>query len=490
LNDGTGTFTNVTATHFPVLTLNSFSSAAADVDADGDLDLFFSDSGATTFGGTGGQTRLFINDGTGHFANETAARMPAVNIVAAVDLNVADVDGDFDIDVMVVSRDGSPSKMFKNDGRGFFVEAPLPSDGSGTYEYEIGDVDGDSDADVFVIGVSGLTEGTFVNDGTGTFTLGVGTVVGNASSDDNDAALGDVDSDGDWDCAVAALSTAERFFLNNGAGVFTFQAGFVTAFVDSSMDGEFADVDDDGDLDYLSAVGESGAFQNRIYINTSATAADNDAPTFRLPAYGPQTPFGPLMVRVGVRDVMATDGDPEYQSVTLHWTVGGVPGSAPMTWAGADLFQALMPGGAQGVPITLYAECTDRAGNLGTSATAAFSPLAFPPVVLSVTTTGVGDVTITLDAPMQAFAEEYVLVSAATNLPLGAGPFLGLGADALLWFNLPFGVAPFHYFLDVNGHLASSFPAGTLPLGLTLDARAVTFPLGPPQLSNLVRRSF
>jgi hypothetical protein len=493
LNDGSGVFTDATATHFPTITLNSFSSSAADVDADGDLDLAFTDSGASTFGGAGGLARLFINDGTGHFTDETATRMPSTTVVGAVDADFADVDGDFDLDLFVVSRDGTPSKLYLNDGTGVFTTSatPLPPDGTGTYEYEIGDVDGDLDADVFVVGISGLTEGTFVNDGSGVFTTGVGAVVGNLSSDDNDAALGDLDDDGDLDCIVGALSTSERVFFNNGSGTFTYAAGSITAFVDSSLDGELADVDGDGDLDYLSAVGESGAFQNRLYINTSATAADTHPPTFRLPPLSSTTAFGNIVVRVGVMDVMTTDGDPRYGSVVLNWTVSGVPGSAPMTWAGRDLFQAVIPGVPFGAPVVLSATCVDRAGNIGTSSNLSFTPAGFPPSTLTVTTTGVGDCTVAISAPALPFAEEFVVVSAYTTAPVGTGPFVGLGLDAFLFLQLPIGTPPLHHVLDGFGQISTTFPAGSVPIGATFDARGILLPpLGIPQLTNIVRRTF
>ena len=43
------------------------------------------------------------------------------------------------------------------------------------------------------------------------------------------------------------------------------------------------------------------------------------------------------------RDIMASDTDPAYQSVTLSYTVNAVPGSVPMRWVGADLFRGVIP---------------------------------------------------------------------------------------------------------------------------------------------------
>jgi hypothetical protein len=257
------------------------------------------------------------------------------------------------------------------------------------------------------------------------------------------------------------------------------------------MDGELADVDGDGDLDYLSAVGESGAFQNRVYINTSATAADTVAPLFRIPTYSAATPFGDVRVRVGIKDALMTEGDPRYQSVVLNWTVAGVPGSAPMKWAGFDLFQAVIPGVPSGAAVSFTVSCTDREGNVGLSVPTNFSPAGLAPLLLSVSTTGVGDVTITLTGPGQAFVEEFVVVSSLTYGAVGTGPFLGLGPDALAFLSLPFGFAPFHGAFNASGVSSASFPAGTIPAGLTLDARGFSLPAGTlPQLSNIVRKTF
>jgi hypothetical protein len=487
LNSGAGVFTDVTSTHLPTMTLNSFAVVAGDIDRDGDLDLIFTNSGTTTFGGTGGQTRCYVNDGAGHFADQTAARLPVLNVTSVVDADLVDFDNDFDLDLIVVSRDGSPSRLFLNDGSGVFVNGTLPADGTGTYEYATGDVDGDLDADIFVVGQSGLAEGVFVNNPLGTFALAAGAVVGNLSSDDNDASLGDIDNDGDFDVALAALSTAERILVNNGAGVFTYNAALITAFTDSSLDGEFADVDDDGDLDFVTAVGESGAFQNRIYMNATGVP-DTIAPLFRLQALGASTPAGSIPVIVAIKDIMATDCDPHYQSVTLNYTVNAVPGSTPMRWAGADFFRGVIPFAPVGAPVTYSVTAVDRAGNGATSTTVAFTPGVNPPSpVLVIQTTGVGDVGITLYSPSNPFAEEFLLVSTVVPAVLGSGPLLGLNMDAFSIVLLPAGAPPLHDYLNGAGLQQTYFGPGSLPPGFTFDARGVIIAAPAPLLTNLLR---
>ena len=75
---------------------------AGDVDLDGDLDLVLADWGpGNNMTNDGGVTRLWINDGTGRFTDVTAARMPSLKVRFSWDLEVADVDNDHDLDVLV-----------------------------------------------------------------------------------------------------------------------------------------------------------------------------------------------------------------------------------------------------------------------------------------------------------------------------------------------------------------------------------------------------
>jgi hypothetical protein len=413
-----------------------------------------------------------------------------VNVQAAVESDLVDVDGDFDLDLLITSRDGSPSKLFLNNGQGVFVAGPvLPGDGSGTYDFTTGDLDGDNDADIFVIGQAGLAEGVFTNNGAGTFSLAVGAVVGNPSSDDNASLMGDIDNDGDWDVAICALSTPERILVNNGAGILTYNAALITAITDSSLDGAFADVDNDGDIDLLQAIGESGAFQNRIYINTTGPA-DTHAPTFRLQTLTNSTQAGPVAVRCGVRDIMGTKNDPQYTSVTLNYNVNGTPGSTPMKWNGADLFRGVIPWCPFGSTVMYSVTCVDRHANSGTSSTVTFSPMVYGPPTLSITTTGAGDATITIIDEAHPNAEEFLFASTILSNPLGSGPFLGLGADAFNIIFTPIGIPPLHANLNGVGWQVTNFPPGSIPSGLTVDARAVMVASPLPVFTNILRITF
>ena len=66
--------------------------ALALADFDGDLEAFC---------GNSVQNRLYANDGSGVFTDETAARLPAASDEKTRDIAVGDVDGDGDVDVWI-----------------------------------------------------------------------------------------------------------------------------------------------------------------------------------------------------------------------------------------------------------------------------------------------------------------------------------------------------------------------------------------------------
>ncbi len=87
---------------------------ACDVDGDGDLDLWVDNSGPNY------TEQLLINDGTGHFADETAMRVTGNpggddNGVACIDL-----DGDGDMDAAIAALGGN-ERVLINDGTGKFT---------------------------------------------------------------------------------------------------------------------------------------------------------------------------------------------------------------------------------------------------------------------------------------------------------------------------------------------------------------------------------
>ncbi len=95
VNGGTGVFTDVTATNLPALSDGTVAVALGDLDGDGDLDAFVGNSNPPN--------RLHLNDGTGVFTDVTATNLPALLDPFTRAVALGDVDGDKDLDAVVGS---------------------------------------------------------------------------------------------------------------------------------------------------------------------------------------------------------------------------------------------------------------------------------------------------------------------------------------------------------------------------------------------------
>lgn len=150
-NDGKGQFTDVTSeVGIPNQKSGGFfryGPVACDVDGDGDLDLW--QDNAATVGNKNGLEMLLINDGTGHFTDETAARVTGNPSADDNGLACVDVDGDGDFDVAIMSLTTS-ERVLINDGAGNFslLAGAFTNVQDPTLWFDFGDVNGDGRLDV------------------------------------------------------------------------------------------------------------------------------------------------------------------------------------------------------------------------------------------------------------------------------------------------------------------------------------------------------
>jgi hypothetical protein len=275
-NNGDGTFADVTVSAgVPNAGRYGMGCAVADVDNDGDPDLY-----VTNFG----PNALFRNNGDGTFT-EIARAAGADDSGWGTSAAFADYDRDGHVDLFVANYldftpakhrtcgdparnlisychpdayDGVPSVLYRNRGGGVFEDvtraAGLWSEEGKGLGVVWTDVDDDGDADLYVANDS-VRNFLYRNEGDGTFTdvtLASGT--GYSEEGRTEAGMGvdaaDVDGDGRFDLFVTNLSNeVNELYRNNGDGTFSIRThpaglgepsllfvGFGTAFLDADND--------------------------------------------------------------------------------------------------------------------------------------------------------------------------------------------------------------------------------------------------------------
>ncbi len=359
-------FADDSAARLPNRMMASFCVCAGDIDNDGDLDVVFTDG--ATFSGLARQVILYTNDGSGNFTDVTASQMPA-DTYNAQDVTLFDYDGDFDIDIVVSGKGqgGKRSRLYLNDSAGNFTTSTILNNlGTGaTYEIDWGDLDGDNDFDGAVQSISGQNEGWTRNLGPTTVPTNT-TFSGSNGNDDNEMALCDYDNDGDLDVFVGSLASTEKVYRNTGA-VFTRVNGVIQAQSDSTLDFGIADLDGDNDYDLVTGQGESGGFLNKVYINSGP--ADTIAPTY-LNVETPGSVSNPdTAFRVHVQDAVLDDGHDNITMTYAYTTVGGggTAGGGTAEPMGGGMYRASVPTTTDTTSVSLTWTATDFAGNSSNS---------------------------------------------------------------------------------------------------------------------------
>ena len=196
-NEGSGVFFDATSPPLDDSGRASFT-AWADIDNDGDLDLFLAN-------GLIGADKLFRNDGGGSFADITGPLIGATSITRGAAWADYDLDGYVDL---YLARSGTAAKLLRNQGGAGFTDAtPSAFDGVSGQAGAWGDMDGDGDPDLCVVTYG--DNRLFRNDGGGNF-VNIATNPVNSSAGSEGVAWGDVDNDGDLDLYIVNFNSTIR----------------------------------------------------------------------------------------------------------------------------------------------------------------------------------------------------------------------------------------------------------------------------------------
>ena len=172
----------------------------ADIDADGDLDVIVAAMGVMLPSNDDiGSVVVLENDGAQSFTSRTLID----GIRRVTDVQPGDIDGDGDVD-LAVSQFGyvqGEIRWMENLGNWEFASHHL-MDRSGAIHGPLADLDGDGDLDIVVLfSQEWETVQAFINDGSGVFTPIVLHDVPDADFSSSGIAIGDIDDDGDPDIA-------------------------------------------------------------------------------------------------------------------------------------------------------------------------------------------------------------------------------------------------------------------------------------------------
>jgi hypothetical protein len=386
-----GRLVDESATRLPQRRLNTHSTTAADIDGDGDLDIFMGNiSGAAPNGGP----FVYLNDGHGHFS-EATDRIPTdvanreANRVYTGSLLV-DVDGDSFPDLVL---GGTQNEVLMNDRSGHFVRDPrfaLPptlfSSVALTTSIGSADFNGDGKTDLLLstsggshqmpdgsitVGYAAARLQLLLNRGDGTFTDATPTAGFTWSADEYWVVrprIMDINGDGRPDIVpqvglAPPRMTGLRIFLNRGNGQFVDASAAYRVPNDAGYV-DVADFDRDGGMDLITVTQTAIAPARNIRpLGLDVFSLGNQPPAFT-----EQPDSRTIAAGASCTFMVAVSG---YPLPTFQWRKDGIdiPGATRGTYTVANA----SPGAAG----TYTVVATNTAGT-ATSAGAVLTVLAPP----------------------------------------------------------------------------------------------------------------
>ncbi len=244
---------------------DSQGSSFADYDKDGDMDLYVANRR--------NQKNFLYRNNSGNFSKITKGAI-VNDTLSSTSISWVDVNNDGFLDLFTASRNNQPNALYVNDKNGGFeklTKGAIVEDLEDTRACTWGDFDNDGDQDLYV-GNADLPNSVYINEGNLSFTkLTTGIQL------DKDYTYGvsaqDINSDGFIDLFTSNLYQPNVLQINNGDGTFTkITEGEIDKDEGHSKGIVWQDFDNDGDLDLFVSNGTPGSVEDHFFYRNEGNA--------------------------------------------------------------------------------------------------------------------------------------------------------------------------------------------------------------------------
>ncbi|NMP14809.1 FG-GAP-like repeat-containing protein [Thalassotalea sp. Y01] len=267
--------------------------ASADYDQDGDIDIF-------VVGGNEQSSKLYQKQNDGSYKDVAAsAGVQLTGLYSGPAF--ADIDGDGDLDLFVAALPGFENTLFINEGNGKFHrrEAGLVSEKSFNISSSFGDFDGDGYLDLLLTHYGETLQSSpqllWKNQGDKQFMsvddeLNVTEVVSNQQRSEQSedymftASFADINQDGWQDIVIAADHSTSAALMNQQGKHFNNGSSDLNIRIDDlqGMGSSLADIDNDGDLDwFITSITQFDADNGSLSFSGNKLLENNGDGSFR-----------------------------------------------------------------------------------------------------------------------------------------------------------------------------------------------------------------